>query len=695
MNNYPTTQDLLIELGCEELPAKHLKKWQAAWIAEIEKELEVAHLDFVDIQGFITPRRMALLITDLSTQQPSQLITRKGPSKQAAFDSNGNPTKAAIGFAESVGTSVDKLSFHEEGKGSWLVYQQQTEGKKAKELLPAILEKSLSQLPMGKRMRWGDSEETFSRPIHWIVLLLDHEAIHTTLFGIKSSNVTYGHRFLAPAPITIPTPKDYEALLLKAYVVADFEKRQEKIIKEMEVLEKEHRLIRFIDLHLLDEVTGLIEWPAVLWGSFDPAFLKIPNEALMSSMQVHQKCFPVFDETGLLPHFLIVSNIQSKNKAAVIEGNECVMKARLADAAFYDEIDKQQTLLHRREALKHVRYQQNLGTLWDKTERLSKLAKSIAKTINADPDHSARAALLCKSDLLTQMVGEFPELQGIMGYYYAKHDQESNDVARAIFYHYYPRVANDALPATPEATAVALADRLDTLAGLFALGHQPTGDKDPFALRRQALGMMRILIEKEIDLDLNDFLREAMNGYADLLPKSKVHKTQPILEFCFERLKTWYHDQGVTAKVFAAVYDTEKTTNPLDFDYRIQAVTDFATLPEAESLAAANKRVYNILSKNEMLLSLDLTLDKKLLLENSEKNLAQSLLQKETETDDFLKVKAYTKALKNLATLKDAIDLFFTEVMVMVDDEKIRDNRLKLLQRLRNLFLKIADISLL
>lgn len=690
-------KDLLVEIGCEELPPKNLHKLQITFVEHFTKMLTAANLRFTKAEGFVTPRRLALRISDLSLQQPSRQITKRGPAKNAAFDATGKPTKAALGFAESCGVSIDALSLQETDKGSWLVFEKNEPGKTTEQLIPDLLTETLNALPFGRRMRWGTRTDSFVRPIHWIVLLWDHKVIQTEIFGVKSSNLTYGHRFHHPEALSISDPKDYESVLFnKGFVIANFEKRREKILSEITKITTEKKFNAIIEDALLDEVTGLVEWPVVLLGSFDKAFLDIPREALITSMQTHQRCFPIEDQSQkLLSHFLLVSNINSKNPVAVINGNECVIAARLADAVFYYRIDKEIPLHQRLIDLKQVRFQWGLGTLWDKSERLAKLAMLIAPKIHADPLYTERAGLLCKTDLLTQMVGEFPELQSIMGRYYALHDSEPVAVAMAIEDHAHPRFAQDTLPTTPEGTALALADRLDSLVGIFGLGNRPTGDKDPFALRRQALGILRILIEKQCGCDLNDLLHIAKEQYAhQAITLSEPEVISQVLDFCFERLRALYQDQGINPRVFEAVF-AKRITNILDFDKRIQAINYFITLKEAESLAAANKRVQNILSKCDTDIFTDLAVQNDLLTENAEKILWLQLAAKEKEVAPLLQVGNYTEALKSLATLREPIDQFFTDVMVMVDDLTLRNNRLRLLHRLRVLFLEIGDISLL
>lgn len=691
------TKNLLIEIGCEELPPKNLQKLQTAFVEQFSKMLEAADLTFTNAEGFITPRRLAVRINNLSVKQSDRHVAKRGPAKNAAFDGTGKPTKAALGFAESCHVSIDALSLQETDKGAWLVFEKNEPGKTAEELIPHLLVETLNNLPMGRRMRWGTRTDSFSRPIHWIVLLFDHKVIQTEIFGVKSSNLTYGHRFHHPEPLSISDPKEYESILEnKGFVIASFEKRRKKIMDTITTIETEKKCHAIVEEALLDEVTGLVEWPVVLHGSFDEAFLDIPKEVLITSMQTHQRCFPLTDkQQKLLPHFLLVSNIQSKKTEAVIRGNECVISARLSDAVFYYRVDKEMSLEQRSLGLKNVRFQQKLGTLWDKSQRIAAVAEELASRVDANPVYTKRAALLCKADLLTQMVGEFPELQSTMGRYYALNDGEPIAIGMAIEDHAHPRFAQDSLPKTPEGTALALADRLDSLVGIFGLGNRPTGDKDPFALRRQALGVLRILIEKQCNCDLQDLLVMTKAQYAEQkISLSETEIVIQVLDFCFERLKALYQDKGINSRVFEAVA-AKRITNPLDFDERIKAINHFLTLKEAESLAAANKRVQNILSKCDSTILTDATVKEDLLKEAAEKTLWLQLSEKETMVSPLLQEKNYTEALKCLAALREPIDQFFTDVMVMADDLGLRHNRLRLLHRLRRLFLEIADISLL
>lgn len=698
--------DLLIELGTEELPAKGLESLATTFVNAIVKALDAAELPFEAVESFVTPRRIAMLITDLQSQQPKRTIIKRGPAKTAALDASGAPSKAFLGFAASCGVEIEALQLQETDKGAWYVFEQQQEGKHTETLIPQLVKEAIHNLPLPKRMRWGNNSFSFIRPIHWAVLLFGNTTIKTDIFDIESDCFTQGHRFHHPQKIPLLLPKDYEDTLFKVGKVrANFAKRKQHILNEISIQAARHQGTVQTDEQLLDEVTGLVEWPVVLVGQFESSFLNIPKEALISAMKVHQKCFPLIDDAGsLMPKFIIISNIESKDPNTVIQGNESVMHARLSDAAFYFNLDQELSLEKRCEGLKEVVFQHGLGTLWDKSGRIATLAKMLSSRITHEnfkkndddlSDKVSEAARLCKADLLTQMVGEFPELQGIMGRYYALNDGKNADIAQAIEEHYHPRSATDTLPNSIAGSVLAIADRADTLVGLFGLGKKPTGDKDPFGMRRAALGILRIIIENQFkDIDLNTLFVNAKQLYEqDNKITADKPLIPPLLEFCFERLRAWYLEQGISPQVFESVL-AKWPTKPYDFHCRIQAVSEFQKHPEAESLKAANKRVQNILSKNALLISPEAYFDEKLLQEPAERELAQALLKKELEIKPYLKDAQYTKALGALAELKEPIDQFFDKVMVMVEDEKIRNNRLRLLNRLRALFLEIADISL-
>lgn len=721
-------KDLLIELGTEELPAKGLETLSEAFVQRVSACLEKAGLVYSNLQGFVTPRRLAVLVSQLSPFQPDRTSTKRGPAKAQAYDDKGEPTEVLMRFAKACNVSPDKLTVQETPKGAWLVFEQKERGKTSAELMPTLVEEAIRTLPLPKRMRWGTSgDEFFIRPVHWVVLMLGDQLIPAQYFGIKSETSTRGHRFLSPAPIQLLNPTDYEnSLNHPGMVIADFRKRKESIRQQMsKVIDdlsaqtaKPAKIV--LDEELLNEVTGLVEWPVVLLGSISAEFLELPREVLITTLQTHQKCFALQDNNDshdisglhdqkgfqtkndlqknlqnnlqnknakLLPNFLIISNINSIDPNCVIHGNECVVHARLADAAFYYKVDQETTLVSRREKLKQVVFQQGLGSLWDKTERIRKLSQIIAAAITADQTITMRGAELCKSDLLTNMVLEFPELQGVMGKYYALHDKEPSGVAEAIQEHYHPRFAQDVLPVTLEGICLALADRIDSLVGIFGIGKRPSGEKDPYALRRQAFAVLRIMIEKDLPLDLLELFIKSADIYGKLLPNHNF--IQELLDFCFERLRTWVQEQDITVRMFNAVLE-RRPTSPYDFYQRLLAVYGFSFMPESKSLAEANKRVRNILSKTTVPTA---ELDIKLLKEDAEKDLMMVLIAKEEEIAPLMAQKKYKQALTALASLKEPVDTFFDKVMVMVDDPVLRDNRLKLLQRLRNLFLKIADIS--
>ncbi len=727
------TKDLLIEIGVEELPPKNLDTFARTFGEHLEKAFKNANLAFSNINTFIAPRRLAAIVKDLVCTQPEQILLKRGPAKAAAFDSQGKPTQAALGFAISCQTTIENVGIQETEKGSFLIFQQTLKGQKSEDLIPNIVQDVLHHLPLAKKMRWGDSSTFFVRPVHWVVLLFGDQVIPAEIFGIKTSDSTIGHRFHHPEGIALTAAKDYEAeLFTKGKVIADYKKRrqyvEEKLIEVAAKLKEKSKAL--IDSDLLDQVTGLVEWPVVLVGQLDADFLALPKEVLISSMQVHQKCFPVInDKNELLPYFLVVSNIESIDPKTVIQGNECVMHARLHDATFYYQEDKKISLESRQEGLKQVVFQHGLGSLWDKAQRIAQLACIINKQMQGSESNEKiymRLAGLCKSDLLTQMVMEFPELQGVMGrYYYLDQYQNQNsdkiknsessylhtDIAKAIEEHYHPRFAQDTLPDSLFGAVIAIADRLDTLVALFGLGKRPTGDKDPFALRRQAMAVLRIIIEEERfeglqHLDLQSLFTAARENYkttesySKLLPSAELNKS--LLDFFYERLRAWYYEQGIPARVFDAVLAVGQSGKPKDFHHRLLAVTAFQKLPEAESLGAANKRVRNILEKsaeslmkNVPALAIGVSFDIHLLKEDAEKKLAKILQEKEAELEPLIEASHYAEALKSLAELKVPVDNFFDNVMVMVEDLALRNNRLALLMRLRNLFLEIADISVL
>lgn len=686
-----STRDLLIEIGTEELPPKSLLALSEAFVAAMASQLQKAGLAHASITPFATPRRLALIIHDLPAQQPDSAQEKLGPALQAAFGADGKATKAAEGFARSCGVDVSALEQKQDGNVTKLVFRSLRKGAATATLVPDMVKEALDALPIPKRMRWGSSRDEFVRPVHWAVLLFGTSVIPATILGVTSGAVTRGHRFHHPDPITLKTPADYEAALLQGKVVASFARRRDEVRKLVEQEGQKLGARAIIEPALLDEVTALVEWPVALTGNFDKAFLAVPKEALISSMKGHQKCFHLLDAGGnILPNFITLSNLVSRDPAQVIAGNEKVIRPRLADAAFFFTQDKRQPLAARQEKLKTVVFQQELGTVADKSQRVATLAQHIAGQLGTDRALAQRAAELGKCDLLTSMVYEFAELQGIMGLHYAKHDGEPAEVAEALFEQYLPRFAGDDLPATKTGMVLALAERLDTITGLFGIGQPPTGSKDPFALRRAALGILRIVIEKQLPLDLTACIGAAVSSFGKL-PKSEG-LAAAVQDFIFDRLRALYSDQGVASDVFLAV-DAVRPASPLEFDARIKAVSHFVTLPQALALAAANKRVSNILQKSSV--PAGTVVAGARLTEAAERALAERLQAVQTRVEPFLKESDFTPALAAMAELQPVVDAFFDQVMVNVDDPALRDNRLALLHQLRTLFLRVADISLL
>ncbi|WP_308874614.1 glycine--tRNA ligase subunit beta [Thiothrix subterranea] len=609
----------------------------------------------------------------------------------AAFDKEGNPSKAAEGFARSCGVAFADLQQIDTDKGGWLIFRQQQVGQQTTALFPAIVEKSLAALPIPKRMRWGSGTAEFVRPIHWIVMLADATVIDAEMLSIKTGRETRGHRFHAPAPVAITSPADYAVQLGDAYVVARFEARRDMIKTKVEALAAELGGTAIMPEELLDEVTGLVEWPVPVAGRFEERFLDVPQEALISTMQDNQKYFALVDAAGkLMPNFITVANIESRDVAQISTGNERVIRPRFSDAEFFWTQDKKQTLESRREQLKKMVFQQKLGTLYDKSERVALLAADIAQRMGGDEALAIRAAQLGKCDLVTSMVFEFTELQGTMGRYYANHDGEAAEVASAMEEQYMPRFAGDELPATATGRILALAERLDTLTGIFGIGQKPTGAKDPFGLRRAALGVLRILIELQLPLDLADLLDKAADGLAPHLGSKP--DTQAALDYILERLRAYYQEQGIGAELVEAVASL-KPTQPLDFDRRVKAVAAFRQLTASGSLAAANKRIGNILKKVEG--NLPESVNPALLQLEAEKALASAVQYQENKVLPLFAAGQYEAALLSLAELREPVDKFFDDVMVMADDVDLKNNRLALLNRLRGLFLRVADLSVL
>ncbi len=697
MSQVISKHDFLVELGTEELPPKALKNLSSAFTSGIIDGLNKAQLSFSGYQAYAAPRRLALLIKDLDSSQPDQNMERRGPAIKAAYDAEGNPSKAAQGFARSNGVNFDQLETLETDKGAWLVYKSVKQGEQTSSLIPDIVSQSLAGLPIPKRMRWGASRTEFVRPVHWLVMLMGDQIIDCNILGLKAGNTTRGHRFHANKDLVISSPAHYSDILVnQGKVQPDFSVRRDTIKSQIELIASDLNGSAVIDEALLDEVTALNEWPVALSGRFDNEFLSVPSEALISSMKGHQKYFHVVDDNGLLlPHFITVSNIESSDPRQVVEGNEKVIRPRLADAKFFYETDKKTTLEENRIRLESIVFQKQLGSVFNKTERIAQLSSYITKLENGITEHSHRAGQLCKSDLVSEMVLEFPELQGIMGQYYAQYDNESPEVAVALNEQYMPRFAGDQLPSSLTGCSVAIADKIDTIAGIFGIGQLPTGSKDPFALRRASIGVLRIIVEKRLNLDLTSLIQQAIIGYTNTgveLPAADNLETTAV-DYMLERFDAAYQEEGVSTEIIQSV-KALRPTNPLDFDQRIKAVSQFYLLPEANTLAAANKRVSNILSKAGDICIPDI-IDNTLLKETAESALADIILLKKQEVAPLLEKRAYADIMTSLASLKSSVDDFFDQVLVNADDEKVRLNRYALLKQLRNLFLDVADISLL
>ncbi len=692
-----SSHSFLVEIGTEELPPTALRTLSEAFQRGIEQGLAEAKISFTQSSAYATPRRLAVLIDGLPSHTPLENVVVWGPPAKMAFDEAGKPSKAALGFANKNGIDAGDLKIENDGKVDKLVHYSQAGGMETPSLLATIVDQSLASLPVAKRMRWGASRAEFVRPVHWVVMLFDNHVIETEILGVAAGRATRGHRFHYNQAIELNQPSDYvESLRNPGFVVASFAERENTVRAQVAAAGEQLGGTAVIGDDLLEEVTALVEWPVALAGNFDERFLEVPSEALVSSMKEHQKYFHVVDKTGaLLPHFITLANIESADPAQVIAGNEKVIRPRLADAAFFFETDKKTTLSEQRERLRNVVFQAQLGTVFDKTERIAQLARHIATAIGADADTAERAGQLSKADLVSAMVYEFAELQGIAGYYYARNDDESDEVAAAMHEQYLPRYSGDALPQTVTGSIVALADRLDTLIGIFAIGQVPTGSKDPFALRRASLGALRILVEKELDLDLRELLLTALNNYPALPHGDGA--VDATLNYMLERFKAWYEEAAIPSEVFQAV-SAKNLTCPLDINNRVYAVSEFCKLKEASALAAANKRVSNILAKQDDVVLADIVagdIDAALLQEPAEKHLAEELTRLRGAVKPLLATRDYTGTLATLASLRDSVDRFFDDVMVMTDDSAVRNNRLALLQQLRALFLEVADISYL
>jgi glycyl-tRNA synthetase beta chain len=710
-------RDFLVEIGTEELPPKALRPLERALVAGVSAGLDKAGLAHGDVAGFATPRRLAVYVKRLAAQQPAQHLRRRGPPLTAAFDADGVPTRAAVAFAENCGTSVGALERVEEPKGTFLYFLGTRAGEATVKLLPGVVQAALEQLPIPRRMHWGDGEAMFVRPVHWVVMLYGKEVVPATLLDTPAGRHTRGHRFHAPRPLLLASPASYErALRIRGHVLADFAVRRERIRDEVIAAAAGVNGLALVSEALLEEVTALTEWPVALAGSFEERFLSLPREVLTSTLEDHQRCFPVEGARGgLLPAFIAVSNIESRDPAKVREGNERVVRPRLADAAFFWEQDRREPLATRRAALEAVTFQAKLGSLGDKTQRVRALAGDIAVTLGGARELAVRAAELCKCDLLTAMVAEFPELQGVMGSYYAQADGEPPEVVAALREHYLPRSAGDALPSTRTGLALAIADKLDTIAGIFAIGEKPSGTKDPFGLRRAALGVQRILIERTLDLDLTACIAEAVARVRADIERLQGAAARPaasppltsaaaiageIYDFLMERLRAYYLEGAagaplpgqapITTEMFDAVL-AARPASPVDFAARLKALSTFLELPEAASLTAANKRISNILRKAHATPPAEV--DVRSLREAAEVRLYDAVHGLRASVADATAQREYAGALGRLAQLRPAVDAFFDSVLVMDENPQLRANRLSLLAQLQGLFTGVADLS--
>lgn len=682
---------LLIELGTEELPPKALKTLALSFHDQISAQLTKANLAFSEINWYASPRRLALMVKDLEANQLDKVVEKRGPSVSVAFDDQGVATKAAQGWARSNGITVEQADRIKTDKGEWLLHKATEKGQHISDLLPEMVNSAVAKLPIPKPMRWGAERVQFIRPVHTLTLMFGADVIAGETLGVKSANKLQGHRFHSEGLITLAHANDYLTTLKDAYVIADYAERQKIIVEGIQAAADNLDAVALLDEELLDEVTALVEWPVTLVGSFDETFLEVPAEPLIYSMKDHQKYFPVNDKAGnLLNKFIFITNIESKDPKQVVFGNEKVIRPRLADAEFFFKTDKKQSLTSRLESLESVLFQKQLGTLKAKSERIADVSAFIASKIKENKDDAYRAGLLSKTDLMSEMVLEFPQVQGTMGKYYAIHDGESEAIAQALEDQYRPRFAGDTLPEANIGCAVAIADKIDTLVGIFGIGQAPKGDKDPFALRRAAIGLIRIITEKQLNLDIADLISYSKTLFADKLTNDNV--TNDVIDFVMGRFRAYYEEQSITVDVIQAVL-VNKPTAPLDFDKRVKAVSHFKSLAEAQTLAAANKRVGNILAKFDG--ELYQSFNAELATEAAETSLANAFAGVKEQVAGFIENNEYQSALTALSSIKTEIDNFFEHVMVMADDEAVKINRLTLLNEIRNSFLAIADISLL
>lgn len=689
--------DLLFEIGTEELPPMALSRLAKALADGVVEGLKQAKLEFDAVNWYASPRRLAFIVSQLVGQQPDVDSERRGPAVAAAFDETGAPTRAVLGFAKSCGVDVEDLEKLETDNGAWLVHRSVVTGKPLAELLPDIISHSLAKLPIPKRMRWGNLDDSFVRPVHWLVLLYGEQVLPYTQFGQTAGKQSYGHRFHHPQAVAIETAADYVKALEKAHVIVDVEARKQRVMAAINAAASQAGGEAVIDDALLELVSSIVEWPSPILGRFDEAYLAVPEPVIVAALKGHQKCFHVKDGDTLLPYFISVSNIDSTNPAVVAAGNERVVKARLDDANFFYKKDLETPLADLTDGLKNVVFQNKLGSIYDKVQRIRALAQHIAASEKFSSEEGAcleQAASLCKADLQSHMVFEFPELQGEMGFQYALRapNNLSNTVALALKEYYYPRFAGDELPSSIVAQSLALADRADSIAALFSIGQAPTGERDPFALRRAALGMIRIIVEKSLDIDLAALFSAALKQLPGNDPADKVFRD--IDEFVRGRLRGYYLDQGVGHDTFESV-NSVSALRPYDMERRIKAISVFRELPQAAALAAANKRIANILKKAESGADVSAAIDASLFQDDAERTLGERLQSLTAQLAPLLEAGHYDQVLSRLATLHGDVDAFFDQVMVMCDDDKLRNNRIALLSQLRGLFVRVADISCL
>lgn len=687
------TENCLVELGTEELPPKALKSLGEAFATQFEAALTQADLSFDSVSWFAAPRRLAVYVSGLAEGQADKVVEKRGPAVSAAFDADGNPTKAAQGWARGNGIDVADAERLVTDKGEWLLHKAHVPGQSVAELLEGLINQAVSKLPIPKPMRWGNYNTQFIRPVHTLCVLYGSEVVNVSVLGLTSGRVVQGHRFHGEGRFELDYADNYASALEQQYVLADFEARKDKVRQQLEDAAQSLSLKPDYNEDLLEEIASLVEWPVVLQAGFDEAFLAVPKEALIYTMKDDQKYVPLLDSDGALSNiFLFVTNIESRDASQVISGNEKVIRPRLADAEFFFNSDKKTTLESRLESLETVLFQKQLGTLKEKSERISALSAFIASQIDANETQAARAGLLAKTDLMSNMVMEFPDVQGVMGKYYALNDGEDAPVAEALYEQYMPRFAGDALPSSGVSASVALADKLDTLVGIFGIGQLPKGDKDPFALRRAAIGVLRIVTELSLPLDLETLVSKAIDVYGDKLTNAETQSQ--VVDFVLGRFTALLQDQAIAIDVIQAVA-ARRPTKPADYLARVHAVDKFRALEEAEALAAANKRVANILAKQNVEVTDTVNIDESLLAEEAEKALYVELKAAQKEVDIAVPSQDYTRILTALATLRNVIDNFFDNVMVMADDEAVKNNRLALLSLLRQLFLTTADISIL